>query len=73
MAAANVRADELGLASWLSISNVKNTAFYEYLGFVTVHEYTMGEASSSWARPPVVVRIMVRESQHALATSLDYL
>ncbi|KAH9928721.1 uncharacterized protein B0H18DRAFT_246915 [Fomitopsis serialis] len=73
MAAANVRADELGLASWLSTSNIKNTAFYEHFGFATVHEYMVGEANPNWARPPVVVKIMVRESQPALATSLDYL
>ncbi|KAH9838324.1 uncharacterized protein C8Q71DRAFT_722536 [Rhodofomes roseus] len=57
MAAANIHADELGMNAWLTTSNVRNKAFYEHFGFVTVREYLVGEDNPRWPRPPVVVRI----------------
>ncbi|KZT73054.1 hypothetical protein DAEQUDRAFT_722157 [Daedalea quercina L-15889] len=62
MAAANAKADDLGLASWLVSSNINNTAFYESCGFVTVRQFAVGEDNPTWTKPPVVVSIMVREA-----------
>jgi len=63
MAAANAKADALGLASWLSSSNIANTAFYESCGFVVVREFAIGDENPTWTKPPIIVRIMVREHQ----------
>ncbi|KAH9928733.1 uncharacterized protein B0H18DRAFT_247132 [Fomitopsis serialis] len=65
VAAANAKADALGAASWLSSSNVANTAFYESCGFVVVREFAIGDENPTWMEPPIVVRIMVREQQGA--------
>ncbi|KZT73056.1 hypothetical protein DAEQUDRAFT_504946 [Daedalea quercina L-15889] len=61
LAAANIRADELALASWLSTSNPRCATLLEHLGFATVKDYLVGEANPNWLGPPVVVRIMLRE------------
>ncbi|TFY54738.1 hypothetical protein EVJ58_g8681 [Rhodofomes roseus] len=61
MAAANAKADALGVASWLSSSNIANTAFYESCGFAVVKEFAIGEDNPTWTEPPVIVRIMARE------------
>ncbi|EPT01387.1 hypothetical protein FOMPIDRAFT_1120523, partial [Fomitopsis schrenkii] len=63
IAAANVRADEFMLASWLTTSNIKHTRFFERFGFATVNKFRVGEANPTWQRPPVIVRI-VRRSFH---------
>jgi len=54
-------ADAQGSATWLGSSNVANTGFYEQCGFTTIAEFTLGEVNPTWTKPPVVVRIMLRE------------
>lgn len=54
-----LQADKQGRAIWLSNSNVKaNTAFYNSLGFVTVHELSIGDENPTWDEPPVKVAIV---------------
>ncbi|KAL0947539.1 hypothetical protein HGRIS_013635 [Hohenbuehelia grisea] len=54
-------ADTLGKSTFLESSNIANTAFYESHGFKTVSEAIIGDEEPTWKRPPVVVKIMVRE------------
>ncbi|KAI0734294.1 hypothetical protein C8Q72DRAFT_808649 [Fomitopsis betulina] len=61
---ANANADELGLASWLPISNLKNTAFYEGGGYKTVREFTVGDDNPTWTGLPVILRIMYRQPRN---------
>ncbi|CCL98799.1 uncharacterized protein FIBRA_00804 [Fibroporia radiculosa] len=54
-------ADAIGKRTWLQSSNIANTMFYERCGFVTVGGYKLGDTNPTWTKPPVIVRIMMRE------------
>ncbi|KAL6309445.1 hypothetical protein BKA93DRAFT_821749 [Sparassis latifolia] len=56
-------ADAQRRSIWLTSSNVANTGFYESLDFKTVGEFALGCNNSTWKKPPVVIRIMVRTPQ----------
>ncbi|EPT01389.1 hypothetical protein FOMPIDRAFT_1120465 [Fomitopsis schrenkii] len=56
--AANAKADALGLTTWLASSNINNTAFYESCGFKTVREFSVGDDDPTWAKPPVILKIV---------------
>ncbi|KAI0346912.1 hypothetical protein BDW22DRAFT_470807 [Trametopsis cervina] len=55
---------------WLLSSNIKNTGFYNSLGFFTHGEIILGEDDPSWTRPPVIINLMVREYQSKVRTSV---
>ncbi|KAI0086666.1 hypothetical protein BDY19DRAFT_340758 [Irpex rosettiformis] len=54
-------ADTHGRESWLLSSNIKNTAFYNSLGFITKAQVAVGDQDPDWTGPPVVVSLMIRE------------
>ncbi len=35
-----------------------NTGYYNYLGFITVKEFTLGEENPTWKEPPVIIAIV---------------
>lgn len=55
------QADAQGRSTWLYSSNTKaNTGYYNYLGFETVAEVTLGDENPTWRQEPVITAIMVR-------------
>lgn len=36
-------------------SNIKNTAFYNSVGFNTVAEIVLGDTNPEWEHPPVII------------------
>lgn len=54
----STKADALGLFSWLSSSNITNTAFYEHCGFKTVQEFAIGDNNPTWTEPPIILKIV---------------
>ena len=39
-------------------SNIKNTGFYNSLGFVTKAQVSVGDEDPDWTEPPVVVSLV---------------
>ncbi|KAJ8518205.1 hypothetical protein ONZ45_g4729 [Pleurotus djamor] len=54
-------ADSSSQASYLESSNVANTSFYMYHGFLPVADILIGDDDPEWTEPPFVVKLMVRE------------
>ncbi|PPR04065.1 hypothetical protein CVT24_010640 [Panaeolus cyanescens] len=60
LSALTLIADVLRQKSWLTSSNIKNTAFYNSHGFVTVKDIILGDDNPCWEGSPIVVKLMVR-------------
>ncbi|GBE83447.1 hypothetical protein SCP_0504960 [Sparassis crispa] len=57
------KADILGRAIWSCSYSTRRTELYEKFGFLTVGEFTVGEDNPTWDKPPVLIRVMVRQPQ----------
>ncbi|OBZ76512.1 hypothetical protein A0H81_03767 [Grifola frondosa] len=53
-------ADAEGRATWLITSDAYK--FYESVGFSVAAACTLGEDNPTWNKPPIVIRVMVREA-----------
>ncbi|OBZ76466.1 hypothetical protein A0H81_03748 [Grifola frondosa] len=52
-------ANEQHRATWLITSDAYR--FYETVGFSTIAEFEVGDGNPTWNKPPIVVRVMLKE------------